>query len=186
MKGIISWFLVVWLVHMPPSQASSSPPEPFPRGGAIASKANKRGRKLPRQNLSASTDHMFHPTSHPSIPSTEPIGTTSSSSASSSLSSSSSYAVEILSPYAPIDTAIDTASEHQNEPSTELAPSDATEQEQHGLTIEQDQPGFAATEKDQPGFVESMCRPDPGRFALFPIKNTRMWDMYKKHVASFW
>lgn len=35
-------------------------------------------------------------------------------------------------------------------------------------------------------WVEPMCRPDDGRFALFPIKNPRMWEMYKKHVASFW
>lgn len=35
-------------------------------------------------------------------------------------------------------------------------------------------------------FVEPMCRPDTGRFALFPIRNHRMWEMYKKHVASFW
>ena len=35
-------------------------------------------------------------------------------------------------------------------------------------------------------FVEPMCRPDEGRFALFPIRNHRMWEMYKKHVASFW
>ena len=35
-------------------------------------------------------------------------------------------------------------------------------------------------------FIEPMCRPDEGRFALFPIRNHRMWEMYKKHVASFW
>ena len=35
-------------------------------------------------------------------------------------------------------------------------------------------------------FIEPMCRPDTGRFALFPIRNHRMWEMYKKHVASFW
>ena len=34
--------------------------------------------------------------------------------------------------------------------------------------------------------VESICRPDPGRFALFPIKKKQLWEMYKKHVASFW
>ena len=42
------------------------------------------------------------------------------------------------------------------------------------------------TEKVMEKFVEPMCRPDEGRFALFPIRNHRMWEMYKKHVASFW
>ena len=35
-------------------------------------------------------------------------------------------------------------------------------------------------------FIEPMCRPADDRFALFPIRNHRMWEMYKKHVASFW
>ena len=34
--------------------------------------------------------------------------------------------------------------------------------------------------------LEPMCRPDPKRFALYPIKTKSMWDMYKKHIASFW
>ena len=163
MKRIIPWFVVVWLVHMHPSRASSSPPEPFPRGGAITNQAHKRGRKLPRQNLSST---MFHPSSHTAIPSTEPIGTTSSTS-----SSSSSYAVEIVTPYAPIDPPIAIITpplETIMDPSPTISSSEGQEEE------------------DQSLFIESMCRPDPGRFALFPIKNTRMWDMYKKHVASFW
>lgn len=38
------------------------------------------------------------------------------------------------------------------------------------------------------GSVEKdpLLKPDPGRFALFPIKKSTMWSMYKQHVASFW
>jgi ribonucleotide reductase beta subunit family protein with ferritin-like domain len=46
--------------------------------------------------------------------------------------------------------------------------------------------GIASVDKLDYSWVEPMCRPDDGRFALFPIKNPRMWEMYKKHVASFW
>tara|TARA_Y100000389_G_C17470094_1_gene529601 strand:+ start:6366 stop:7325 length:960 start_codon:yes stop_codon:yes gene_type:complete len=28
--------------------------------------------------------------------------------------------------------------------------------------------------------------PDSARYVMFPIKDTRIWDMYKKHVACFW
>ena len=44
----------------------------------------------------------------------------------------------------------------------------------------------STTENEVELFIEPMCRPDTGRFALFPIRNHRMWEMYKKHVASFW
>lgn len=35
-------------------------------------------------------------------------------------------------------------------------------------------------------FVEPICRSDPSRFVLFPIKHPELWDMYKKAKASFW
>jgi hypothetical protein len=35
-------------------------------------------------------------------------------------------------------------------------------------------------------WIEPICRADPKRFALFPIKQPIMWNMYKKHMASFW
>ena len=44
----------------------------------------------------------------------------------------------------------------------------------------------SSTDDKVESFIEPMCRPDTGRFALFPIRNHRMWEMYKKHVASFW
>lgn len=33
---------------------------------------------------------------------------------------------------------------------------------------------------------EPICRDDPSRFALFPIRHPNLWEMYKKHEASFW
>ena len=35
-------------------------------------------------------------------------------------------------------------------------------------------------------FIEPICRPTDERFVLFPIKHARLWEMYKKHEASFW
>ncbi|MFN8354173.1 MAG: ribonucleoside-diphosphate reductase small subunit [Spirosomataceae bacterium] len=34
--------------------------------------------------------------------------------------------------------------------------------------------------------VEPLLREDPLRFVLFPIKHHDIWEMYKKHEASFW
>ena len=33
---------------------------------------------------------------------------------------------------------------------------------------------------------EPICRPDPSRFVLFPIRQHQLWRLYKQHVASFW
>ena len=33
---------------------------------------------------------------------------------------------------------------------------------------------------------ESVLQPDKNRFVLFPIKHHSLWEMYKKHIASFW
>ena len=54
------------------------------------------------------------------------------------------------------------------------------------LSISTGTTGESTTENKVELFIEPMCRPDTGRFALFPIRNHRMWEMYKKHVASFW
>jgi ribonucleoside-diphosphate reductase subunit M2 len=35
-------------------------------------------------------------------------------------------------------------------------------------------------------FIEKILTPDPNRFVLFPIKHHNLWEMYKKHIASFW
>ncbi len=40
---------------------------------------------------------------------------------------------------------------------------------------------LAEIELQEPILVE-----DPHRFVLFPIKHDDIWEMYKKHVASFW
>jgi ribonucleoside-diphosphate reductase beta chain len=36
-------------------------------------------------------------------------------------------------------------------------------------------------DKDEP-----ILQQNPNRFVLFPIQNQEIWEMYKKHVASFW
>lgn len=33
---------------------------------------------------------------------------------------------------------------------------------------------------------EMLLKDNPNRFVLFPIKFDSIWEMYKKHVASFW
>jgi len=33
---------------------------------------------------------------------------------------------------------------------------------------------------------EPILQDNPSRFVLFPIQNQKIWEMYKKHVASFW
>ena len=35
-------------------------------------------------------------------------------------------------------------------------------------------------------FVEPICSMTERRFVLFPIQHHRLWEMYKKHEASFW
>lgn len=35
-------------------------------------------------------------------------------------------------------------------------------------------------------WVEPICRLDTSRFVLYPIKQHELWNLYKKHVASFW
>lgn len=33
---------------------------------------------------------------------------------------------------------------------------------------------------------EPLLKENPGRFVLFPIKHSKIWEMYKKELASFW
>jgi ribonucleotide reductase beta subunit family protein with ferritin-like domain len=40
---------------------------------------------------------------------------------------------------------------------------------------------FASTEQDEPILTEN-----PQRFVLFPIQYHSIYEMYKKHLASFW
>lgn len=40
----------------------------------------------------------------------------------------------------------------------------------------------SATDKS----VEPLLRDNPQRFVLFPLKYQQIWEMYKKHMASFW
>lgn len=41
---------------------------------------------------------------------------------------------------------------------------------------------FSRTDKE----TEPILQKNPGRFVLFPIKYPKLWEMYKKHMASFW
>lgn len=42
-------------------------------------------------------------------------------------------------------------------------------------------PNFKTNDSDEP-----ILRENPSRFVLFPIQNQEIWEMYKKHKASFW
>merc|ERR1719431_574249 len=33
---------------------------------------------------------------------------------------------------------------------------------------------------------EPLLQDNPNRYVLFPLQDMEIWDMYKKHVASFW
>eukprot|EP00288_Rhodomonas_lens_P018184 CAMPEP_0177712720 /NCGR_PEP_ID=MMETSP0484_2-20121128/12551_1 /TAXON_ID=354590 /ORGANISM="Rhodomonas lens, Strain RHODO" /LENGTH=332 /DNA_ID=CAMNT_0019224551 /DNA_START=17 /DNA_END=1015 /DNA_ORIENTATION=- len=39
---------------------------------------------------------------------------------------------------------------------------------------------------DSSAITEPLLMPNPHRFVLFPIKHHAVWEMYKKHEASFW
>ena len=40
--------------------------------------------------------------------------------------------------------------------------------------------------EEEEEWVEPICRDDPSRFVLFPMKHPDLWEMYKRHEASFW
>lgn len=42
-------------------------------------------------------------------------------------------------------------------------------------------PNFKSNDSDEP-----ILKENPNRFVLFPIQNQEIWEMYKKHKASFW
>merc|ERR1712070_1039217 len=47
--------------------------------------------------------------------------------------------------------------------------------------------GSTSAERSADAFVEPICLDqDSSRFVLFPIKHEALWNMYKKHEASFW
>jgi hypothetical protein len=47
-------------------------------------------------------------------------------------------------------------------------------------------PHLAAPPPPAEPFVEPICRSTESRFVLFPIQHRKLWEMYKKHEASFW
>lgn len=48
------------------------------------------------------------------------------------------------------------------------------------------QAGEAAEAAEGADWVEPICRADPSRFVLFPMRHPDLWEMYKRHEASFW
>jgi len=43
-----------------------------------------------------------------------------------------------------------------------------------------------SAQRQHEDFIEPICRRSASRFVLFPISNRAVWQMYKKHEASFW
>jgi len=43
-----------------------------------------------------------------------------------------------------------------------------------------------AAEARAENLKEPLLRENPNRYVMFPIQDQQIWDMYKKHVASFW
>jgi len=52
--------------------------------------------------------------------------------------------------------------------------------------IEKAKPSKELTGVDADKKNEEILRENPHRFVLFPLKHHDVWEMYKKHVASFW
>lgn len=77
-------------------------------------------------------------------------------------------------------------SSSQRSPSSEVSSEASLERGGGGVSV--GSAVEAAEEASARGvrFVEPICRSDPSRFVLFPIKHPELWDMYKKAKASFW
>jgi ribonucleoside-diphosphate reductase beta chain len=54
------------------------------------------------------------------------------------------------------------------------------------MTIEQYNSLFKVPLKMSNSISEPLLQPNPRRFVLFPIKYPKIWEMYKKALASFW
>lgn len=52
------------------------------------------------------------------------------------------------------------------------------------LAASDDAPRLAAPNRDEN--YDPILSPNPGRFVLFPIKEPKIWEMYKLHMANFW
>mgnify|MGYP000910328339 FL=1 len=49
------------------------------------------------------------------------------------------------------------------------------------LTLHKPMKSLNVIEEDEP-----LLKENPLRYVLFPIQNQDIWEMYKKHKASFW
>ncbi len=56
------------------------------------------------------------------------------------------------------------------------------------MSFEEELPTVAKGKRpENPGDSgEMLLRHNPSRFVIFPIQHKEIWDMYKKHMASFW
>jgi len=39
---------------------------------------------------------------------------------------------------------------------------------------------------EQERLIEPLLKTNPDRFVMFPLEHDDIWEMYKKHMASFW
>ncbi|EWM26406.1 ribonucleotide reductase small subunit, partial [Nannochloropsis gaditana] len=62
----------------------------------------------------------------------------------------------------------------------------ATGKETHSTDAPASTSGDEERRLEGDGWVEPICREDPARFVLFPIRHPELWEMYKRHEASFW
>ncbi|TFJ85834.1 hypothetical protein NSK_002654 [Nannochloropsis salina CCMP1776] len=65
-------------------------------------------------------------------------------------------------------------------------PAGPTGLETHDTDAPASTPGEGERSLEGDGWVEPICREDPARFVLFPIRHPELWEMYKRHEASFW
>jgi len=55
------------------------------------------------------------------------------------------------------------------------------------MSAEEELPTVSKAKKPENRDSEEMLlRHNPSRFVIFPIQHKEIWDMYKKHMASFW
>ncbi|KAJ2700839.1 Ribonucleotide-diphosphate reductase (RNR), small subunit [Coemansia sp. IMI 203386] len=66
---------------------------------------------------------------------------------------------------------------------TSSAPSVAPTKAEQAQQVQQQEVSFNGRPIEH---EEPILRPNPERFVMFPIKYHEIWDMYKKHEASFW
>jgi len=54
------------------------------------------------------------------------------------------------------------------------------------MSAEEELPTVSKAKAKSRDSEEMLLRHNPSRFVIFPIQHKEIWDMYKKHMASFW